>query len=48
MELIKFVSSMDGIFKLLHIEVARKATDGKKINGEIFGSFTVCKTGKRK
>ena len=39
---------MDAVFKLLHVEVARKATDGElKKNEERkkFGfSFTVCKT----
>ena len=38
---------MDAVFKLLHVEVARKAIDGKEkknIVGEICGSFTVCKT----
>ena len=39
---------MDAVFKLLHVEVARKVTGGKEkkkyIVGEICGSFTVCKT----
>ena len=29
-ELIKVLSCVDAVFKLLHVEVARKATDGKK------------------
>ena len=35
----KFLSCMDAVFKLLHVEVARKATDGneKKIyDGKFF------------
>ena len=30
-ELLKLLSCMDAVFKLLHVEVARKATDGKKM-----------------
>ena len=29
-ELIKILSCMDVVFKLLHVEVARKATDGNE------------------
>ena len=35
-ELIKLLSCMDAVFKLLHVEVARKATGGnekKKLRG---------------
>ena len=40
---------MDPVFKLLHVEVARKATDGERKKNEErkknFGfRFTVCKT----
>ena len=29
-ELMKFLSCMDAVFNLLHVEVARKATDGNE------------------
>ena len=31
-ELMKFLSCMDVVFKLLHVEVAREATDGNEKN----------------
>ena len=33
-ELIKFLSCMDAVFMLLHVEVARKATDGNEKKNE--------------
>ena len=44
-ELKKFLSCMDVVFKLLHVEITRKATDGKEKNNNKwrnFWSFTVC------
>ena len=47
-ELIKVLSCVDAVFKLLHVEVARKATDGERKKNEerkkIGFRFTVCKT----
>ena len=33
-ELIKVLSCVDAVFKLLHVEVARKATDGERKKNE--------------
>ena len=33
-ELIKVLSCVDAVFKLLHVEVARKATDGEQKKNE--------------
>ena len=33
-ELIKVLSFVDAVFKLLHVEVARKATDGERKKNE--------------
>ena len=47
-ELMKFLSCMDAVFKLLHVEVARKAADEnekKKIEVEKFCGWVLqCKT----
>ena len=33
-ELIKVLSCVDAVFKLLHVEIARKATDGERKKNE--------------
>ena len=40
-ELMKFLSCMDAVFKLLHVEVAREATDGNEKKKKRWRNFVV-------